>query len=224
MHLERRHLTFTAVFLASALLTLRVQAAETVLFNDSPAYNCYLAAIEKLDRSSGLEDCDMAITVQGLATEEMAATLSNRGLLLARSGKLEAALKDHDRAVRLAPDNGSLFINRANAYTAQSKFLPALQDLDYAVQLNDPQVHLAYYNRALIHSRLGNLAAARADAERALAAVPEDERYASFLQSLEAETAAAAASAAAAESGSNSPAPEVESEATTEDPDNQQEE
>ncbi|MEM1434755.1 MAG: hypothetical protein AAGG11_11910 [Pseudomonadota bacterium] len=187
MQVELRNMRSLILLALLGLLAGPGQGAETVLFNESPAYMCYLAAIDKHDRDDGIEDCDTAIELQGLTTEAMAATLSNRGLLLARSGEVEAAIKDHDRAVRLAPDNGSLFINRANAYTLQSKFLPALQDLDYAVELSDAQVHLAYYNRALIHSRLGNRAAARADAERAVAAAPESDRYASFLQSLEQE-------------------------------------
>ncbi|MEM6709785.1 MAG: hypothetical protein AAF648_13470 [Pseudomonadota bacterium] len=159
-------------------------AAETVLFNESPAYLCYLAANERRPRDEGLEDCDAAIAKENLTPTALAATLSNRGLLRARGGAIEAALSDHDRAVRLTPEVASLFINRANAYTLREQFLPALQDLDYAVALGDEQVHLAFYNRALIHQRLGNLAAARSDAEAALATVPESDRYASLLESL----------------------------------------
>ena len=170
--------------LAAFSATTPVQASETILFNESPAYLCYQAAIEQRDRDIGLEDCDTAIEKQGLATEALAATHSNRGLLLARTGDIEAALKDHDRAVRLAPEIASLFINRANSYTLHEQFLPALQDLDYAIALADERIHFAYYNRALIHRRLGNLEAARLDAEAALASVPESDRYASLLESL----------------------------------------
>lgn len=196
-----------ALAVSLALAATVAEAAETILFNESPAYMCYLAAIDQRAAEEGLDDCDIAIEKQGLGTATLAATLSNRGLLHARAGAVDDAIKDHDRAVRLNPEVGSLFINRANAYTLQERFLPALQDLDFAVQIGDEQVHLAYYNRALIHQRLGNLAAARQDAEQALATVPDSDRYTSLVETLAAESKAGTADAPAMPTGLAEPQP-----------------
>ena len=109
-----------------------VEAAESVIFNDSAAHLCYLEAL----RGSTLvetEDCDAAIEHQSLKREDFAATLSNRGLLLARSGDLDSALKDHDRAIESAPEIPSLYVNRANTYSRAQRLAEARADLDRAI-------------------------------------------------------------------------------------------
>ncbi len=109
-----------------------VDAAESVIFNDSAAHLCYLEAL----RGSTLvetEDCDAAIEHQSLKREDFAATLSNRGLLLARSGDLDSALKDHDRAIESAPEIPSLYVNRANTYSRAQRLAEARADLDRAI-------------------------------------------------------------------------------------------
>lgn len=109
-----------------------VDAAESVIFNDSAAHLCYLEAL----RGSTLvetEDCDAAIEHQSLKREDFAATLSNRGLLLARSGELDSALKDHDRAIESAPEIPSLYVNRANTYSRAQRLAEARADLDRAI-------------------------------------------------------------------------------------------
>lgn len=109
-----------------------VDAAESVIFNESAAHLCYLEAL----RGSTLvetEDCDAAIEHQSLKREDFAATLSNRGLLLARSGDLDSALKDHDRAIESAPEIPSLYVNRANTYSRAQRLAEARADLDRAM-------------------------------------------------------------------------------------------
>lgn len=155
----------------------------TVILNESPAYKCYQAALRR-DETFGLDDCDRAIDLQGLTRRDLASTHSNRGLLLGRAGDLGAALKDHNRALELAPELASAWINRANLHIRQRAFAAALTDLDQAVSMASDQKHLAFYNRALLHERLGNLPAARADVEQAMRVAPEPESYAEFLKRL----------------------------------------
>ncbi len=174
------------ISLAAALLLLSpslARASTTLLLNESPAHQCYQAALRR-DGDDGIEDCDTAIEHQALGRVDMASTLSNRGLLLARGGDLKSALKDHNRAVKLAPELCSVLINRANVYSRTQQFDLALNDLDQAVMMDDPVRHLAYYNRALLHQRLGNTAAAREDAEQAVAYGPDIEAYARYLETL----------------------------------------
>lgn len=182
----RRLLPTTGALCGILLLWVspNLQGASTLVLNGSPAHLCYLAALQRED-SHGLDDCDAAIEHQALPTQDLASTHSNRALLLARDGDLRGALKDHLRAVELAPQVASIRINRANLYTRQRQFKLALDDLDLAAAMDDPVRHLAFYNRALLHQRLGNAAAAREDAEQALAYAPDNEAYVEYLKTLQ---------------------------------------
>lgn len=176
-----------ALLCASPVAFSASTGGATVILNESPAYKCYQAALRR-DETFGLDDCDRAIELQGLTRRDLASTHSNRGLLLGRAGDLGAALKDHNRALELAPELASAWINRANLHLRQRAFAAALEDLDQAVSMASEQQHLAFYNRALLHERLGNLAAARADVERAMAVAPQPESYAEFLKRLPRQT------------------------------------
>lgn len=170
---------------ASAAIPLAAASTggATILLNESPAYLCYQAALRR-DDQFGVDDCDRAIELQGLTRMDRASTFSNRGLLLGRRGDQRGAMRDHNRALKLAPELASAWINRANAHLRQRDLAAALSDLDQAVALESQTRHLAYYNRALLHQKLGNLAAARADAEQALREAPETASYAEFLDAL----------------------------------------
>ena len=130
--LVRRLAPLVAAGVVAALPWRAVDAAESVIFNESAAHLCYLEAL----RASTLvetEDCDAAIEHQSLKREDFAATLSNRGLLLARGGDLESALRDHDRAIESAPEIPSLYVNRANTYSRAQRLAEARADLDRAI-------------------------------------------------------------------------------------------
>jgi len=207
-----------ALLLAALLLPGgAVHAAETILFNESAAHQCYLAALRGMD-ARDLEVCDAALQHQTLKRADLAATLSNRGLLLTRSGRYDEALRDHDRAVKTAPEIASLYINRSNTYSRAQRFDDAMVDLDRAVELagvaaaaaadaravaasgaaptpadgavDDPpdasgEFAAAYYNRALLRQRRGDLPAALEDAIRARDLAPERAGYRQYAQELE---------------------------------------
>ncbi len=193
LSIGRAHLVLGTVgllFCANALalgtvlgLGANASGGATILLNESPAYLCYQAALRR-DEQFGVDDCDRAIELQGLTRMDLASTFSNRGLLLGRRGDQRGAMRDHNRALKLAPELASAWINRANAHLRQRDLAAALADLDQAVALESQTRHLAYYNRALLHQKLGNLAAARSDAEQALREAPETASYAEFLDAL----------------------------------------
>ncbi|MEZ5561258.1 MAG: tetratricopeptide repeat protein [Pseudomonadales bacterium] len=168
---------------ALALLPAQGVAAETILFNESSAYQCYRAALQGGD-GDDIEVCTIAIEHQPLVSRDLAATYSNRGLLLARAGEIEAALKDHEKAIMLQPDIGSLYINRSNTYVRARRLNDAMQDLERAIAIGDDSVAAAYYNRALLFQQLGDGRAARLDAERAAELAPETEAYRAFAAEL----------------------------------------
>jgi len=172
--------------LLAALLGLMAAtgwAAETVLLNEAYAQRCFEAALQGGDRAD-VETCDKAIEEQPLGTRDLAATHSNRGLLLARLGEYDAALADHDRALALAPELAGLYINRANTHVRARDFRSAFADLERAIELAGDGLPAAYYNRALLFQRLGDRQAARADAQRAAELAPQTLAYRSFAESL----------------------------------------
>jgi tetratricopeptide (TPR) repeat protein len=134
-HAVRHRFRRAGLLAAFALLPIGgLQAAETVLFNESAAHQCYLAALRGADARE-VDICNAALQHQSLKSADFAATLSNRGLLLARSGRYEDALRDHDRAIQTTPDLASLYINRSNTYTRAQRFDEAMGDLDQAIAI-----------------------------------------------------------------------------------------
>lgn len=175
-------LTWVCV-LCAASLSVEALARETVLLNTSPARDCYKAAADR-GSSMDIETCTLAIEHQMLVPGDLAATYSNRGILYVRTGDLVAGLKDHDRAVALAPELASVYINRSNAFVAAKRYRDAMADLERAIANAGEHLPIAYYNRALMFKRLGDREAARADAERAAELAPETVAYREFIQAL----------------------------------------
>ena len=163
---------------ALLLLPQTVWSASTIMFNGSPAQQCYRNVINEV---SDTEPCSLALESQPLTVYERAATFSNRGILLARSGEASNAVKDHDAAIAMAPEIASFYINRANAYTRLKQFEKGLDDLSRAITIADHTLAIAHYNRALMFNRLGDAQSARNDAEQAAELEPESEEYRAFL-------------------------------------------
>ncbi|MCR9278879.1 MAG: hypothetical protein NXH85_12975 [Pseudomonadaceae bacterium] len=153
-----------------------MNAAESILFNGSPAYDCYRAALND-PHPNDIDNCTLAIERQQLSVVELAATYSNRGVLYSRFGDIRESMEDHNRAAELAPALANIFVNRANVFTKMRQFESALDDLDRAVSLGGDVAPIAYYNRALLHQSLGNDEAARADAQTAAKLAPETVQY-----------------------------------------------
>jgi tetratricopeptide (TPR) repeat protein len=161
-------------------------AAQTILFNESAAFECYQAALHN-GGVFDIDTCTLAIEHQMLNRADRAATYSNRGILYARVGNLRESLRDHNRAVRLAPEVASVFVNRSNALVRTKRFERAMRDLEKAIELADESLAYAHYNRALLFQRLGDTKAARDDAEQAANIAPESEGYRVFLERFPAE-------------------------------------
>jgi len=176
-----------------ASLATAVQAAQTILFNESAAFECYQAALHGQGSEFDIEPCTTALEHQALNPLDRAATHSNRGLLYARIGDTGAAMKDHDRAVRLAPEVGSIYVNRSNTLVRLKRFDKAMDDLERAIELADISLAHAHYNRALLFHRLGDRQAARMDAERAAEIEPDSPSYQRYLRMLRLEEEVSAA-------------------------------
>ncbi len=157
--------------LVLALLTaIQTQAAETV-FGPTDALNCYRSASVQ-PTSADIDACTAAIEAGQLTQSELAATYSNRGILLARSGQLEKAIEDQNTAIQLDPQSASAHINRANVYYRAARHAEALADYDQAIALSAGSFAPAFYNRALVHKALGENDAARQDLQQAAKLAP----------------------------------------------------
>lgn len=168
------------IFLALIFSSWAAVAMETVLFNESAAFECYQAALHD-GGEYDIESCSRALEYQALTTIDRAATHSNRGILYARIGDIRNALRDHNRAVKLAPEVGSIYINRSNTLVRAKRYESAMRDLEKAIEIADESLAFAHYNRALLFQKLGDLQAARADAEKAAEIAPESPAYRRFL-------------------------------------------
>ncbi len=78
---------------------------------------------------------------------------SVRASLSPQSQQYSEALRDLEQALRLAPDDARIRVNRAQAYRAFGRFEAAMEDLDIAVA-QDPDLLPARFNRgAMFYAR-----------------------------------------------------------------------
>jgi tetratricopeptide (TPR) repeat protein len=97
----------------------------------------------------------------------MALAWRSRGWLLLRSGNLDAAIADFNRAVELEPDDAEARGARGLALLKKGRLASAAADFDRAAKI-DPGA-AAFYNRGLARSDMADYPAAVADFDRAIA-------------------------------------------------------
>lgn len=165
------------------LVCAQGHAANTYIFNESPARQCFAEA-DKRSPPYDLRNCDLALEHEGLTREDRAATFSNRGVIHRKLRNYERALRDQDSAIRLAPDLSGAHINRGNVLMAMKRYAEALQAMTRGIEIADENLPLAYYNRALLFRLLGDQKSARSDAARAAELDPLQERYGSLMAEL----------------------------------------
>jgi tetratricopeptide (TPR) repeat protein len=159
-----------------ALATPMANAAAVTTFGETSASECFRAASSG-GATFGVHSCTEAISSGELSKRDLAATYSNRGLLYQRSGRLERAMADHDRSIKIDPDNKNAYVNRGNCQYMSKRYVEALADYTRAIELSEEQFALAFYNRAFVHLALGDSEAARTDLERANELNPNSQKY-----------------------------------------------
>ena len=156
----------------SILLTQPANAARTVL-GTTWAQSCYDAAMEEGATRFEIGVCSMAIEEETLTRRNRAATLVNRGILRARIGDGEAAIRDYDRALLLDPSLIHALINRANTKVQLNQIDGALEDYDQAAFFSQGRNSLIYFNRSFAWVKKGRPDRAREDLVRALRLQPD---------------------------------------------------
>lgn len=96
-----------------------------------------------------------------------ACAFCNRGLTHYRSGNLDKAIADFDRALRINPRLADAYNNRGNVWQAKGDLDKALTDFDQAIKLN-PRHCQAFNNRANLRQSRNDFSGAINDYSRSI--------------------------------------------------------
>lgn len=175
---------FTAAVAGLAGATaMNPAAASTVTIGNSAARDCWEAAEARdYDRNS-IYHCNMALEREGLDPPNRAATLVNRGVLYMRNRDYSSAERDFNRAMRTDESNPEAYLNMAISSLRQNENDTAvLPMIEKAIALNTKEQALAYYSRAILHERNGNIRQAYYDYRKAHELAPDWDEPAADLQ------------------------------------------
>lgn len=87
-------------------------------------------------------------------------------------GKIEEAMVDFNRAIKLDPQRAPGFMGRANTFNVNGQYREAIADYDTAIEIDASQAE-AYANRAIAYSHLKEYEKAIADYEKCLQLDPK---------------------------------------------------
>jgi tetratricopeptide (TPR) repeat protein len=136
----------------------------------SPARHCVALALVQLKDYGGAADRleKLAEALQREGSPLLAEVLGQAGNAWLLAGLPQRAYAAFTSALRVAPDDVDLLIDRARALAATDDWAAAAQDLGQALSL-DPRRDEAYSFRASARRHLGDAAGALEDVETALA-------------------------------------------------------
>ena len=160
--------TYKSLFLiALALCSAWSFAQSKTSFGSANATQCFIAS----GNPSSLLDarvCSNAIRHDNLSKRDLAATHTNRGIILAAGGELRQALEDHNQAAQLKKDLSKIYINRGTVFHRLKEYEKALLDYQKALDLGGVPKDIVEYNRALSLLKIRKTKEALKALERAL--------------------------------------------------------
>ena len=163
-----------SVLLGAACLTLCVSTsanAAVLVFGTGPAKDCFNVAEFGGNAHEGVEFCDAALEGP-LTSSDRAATLVNRGVIRLRDHDNERALADINAGIAIDSSLGDAYVDRGAASIALGHYDDALADLNKGLSLGPHSPQVAYYDRAIIYERNGDVRAAYEDYKKALDIAP----------------------------------------------------
>jgi len=146
------------------------QAAVQVI-GPAAAEQCFDFAENGGDLQEGIARCSFALNF-ALSVTDRAATYVNRGVIQLGMHRFEQALADIDSGIALDPNLGDAYIDRGATLMALERYDDALVDLNKGIGLGPHRPHIAYYDRAIIDERNGDIRAAYNDYKKALELEP----------------------------------------------------
>jgi tetratricopeptide (TPR) repeat protein len=119
-----------------------------------------------------LSDFTQGLSIAALPAQERAKALFARGVTLDSLGRLEDAAGDYDAVLRLSPGATYALNNRANVRRRQGHLDEAQRDYLAALKSANPNPQYPYFGLGQIAEAEGDIDAARAYYNKALAAAP----------------------------------------------------
>lgn len=113
-----------------------------------------------------IQGCSAVIAAGREPADVMATIYFTRGLMQRRLGQNDAALKDYNQSLKLAPTS-DVYNSRCYLFAITSRLQDALKDCNEALRLN-PRNQYAYDSRGFTYLKLGMLDASIADYNAAL--------------------------------------------------------
>ena len=166
---------FTAAVAGLAGVTAMMPAeASLTSIGNSAARDCWQAAeAQDYDRNA-IYHCNVALDNEGLAPADKAATFVNRGVLYMRNRDYNSARRDFQRAMATDSSNPEAWLNMAISRLRQNENdTSVLPMIEKAIALETKEQALAYYSRAILHERNGNVRQAYYDYRKAHELAPD---------------------------------------------------
>ncbi|MBL1430576.1 tetratricopeptide repeat protein [Oceanicaulis sp. AH-315-P02] len=138
-------------------------SAGSLIMGESLGASCYQEAKQGRSGRDAIAICDLAINDTIMRKPDQAATYVNRGIVRSSSGDLNGAISDYNKALQINPQMAEAFANRGTVFIRQANYTKALAELDRALSLQLEQPAVVYYNRAIVHERLGDITGAYKD-------------------------------------------------------------
>ena len=135
------------------------------------ARTCYQGTLAP--SQNHLPYCTRAIGSGRLSARDLAMTYNNRGFILRGLGRLDEALADFGRALRLDPVHRRALMNRGMILYERGKLDGALADFERGIEAY-PSDSRMFVNRSLVYMARKRFDAALRDLNTALALNPED--------------------------------------------------
>ena len=170
-----RALKYAAVPLALGLMFAAGQArAITIVLGGGVAVNCYETA-ENGDPNEAFDICSRALRSPDISLRDKAATYINRSVVRLRVRDYEGAILDVDQSTQRMPSLSEAYVNRGAALINLNRPREAVTELDRAIGMGLPKIHLAYYNRAMAKELLQDIKGAYADLRKVIEIQPDYE-------------------------------------------------
>ena len=143
------------------------QAGSSTVLGQSDAMRCYLESRTSWS-ADGERYCEAAIRGGDLNRRDLAATLSNRGIIRSQNGNYAGAVEDHTAALELVADLAEARLNRGNVYYRLRQYDRALEDFEEAGRQKQELLGLSRLNAGMTLLRMQEPARAIQLLEQAL--------------------------------------------------------
>jgi protein O-mannosyl-transferase len=105
-------------------------------------------------------------------TKNNAQAYNNLGVALSGEGKMEEAIDNYNKAIRIAPKEFSLYVNRGVAHAALGRYQMAIEDYTKSIHLETNNAD-TYANRGIAYTSLGQFQLAIEDYSKAVRLKPD---------------------------------------------------